>query len=141
MYFSFFESVSVYFYISLEPILILCFEFDCIVGKFLCMQDKLTASAVGSIVGMKSDEIQQIASEYEEKVSRWKIYMAWKENDWLSHINWRLERDWKHYYLYLKYNSQHTLLETYINIHVNVTYDFRILVKLLINAWKKIENS
>ena len=70
MYFSFFESVSVYFYISLEPILILCFEFDCIVVKFLCMQDKLTASAVGSIVGMKSDEIQQIASEYEEKVSQ-----------------------------------------------------------------------
>ena len=87
MYFSFFESVSVYFYISLEPILILCFEFDCIVGKFLCMQDKLTASAVGSIVGMKSDEIQQIASEYEEKVSRWKIYMEWKENDRLSHIS------------------------------------------------------
>ena len=51
------------------------------------MQDKLTASAVGSIVGMKSDEIQQIASEYEEKVSRWKIYMEWKENDRLSHIS------------------------------------------------------
>ncbi|XP_078320478.1 coiled-coil domain-containing protein 93-like isoform X3 [Crassostrea virginica] len=32
-------------------------------------EDKLTASAVGSIVGMKSDEIQQIASEYEEKKS------------------------------------------------------------------------
>lgn len=33
------------------------------------MQDKLTASAVGSIVGMRSEEIQQIASHYEEKVS------------------------------------------------------------------------
>lgn len=44
-------------------------EFDCIVDKFLCMQDKLSASAVGSIVGMKSEEIQQIASHYEEKVS------------------------------------------------------------------------
>ena len=87
MYFSFFESVSVYIYISLEPILILCYEFDCIVVEFLCMQDKLTASAVGSIVGMKSDEIQQIASEYEEKVSQWKIYMEWKEIDRLSHIS------------------------------------------------------
>ena len=31
-------------------------------------QGKLTASAVGSIVGMQSAEIQQIASEYAEKV-------------------------------------------------------------------------
>nr|XP_034309744.1 coiled-coil domain-containing protein 93 isoform X1 [Crassostrea gigas] len=32
-------------------------------------RDKLSASAVGSIVGMKSEEIQQIASHYEEKKS------------------------------------------------------------------------
>ncbi len=36
---------------------------------FNVVQGKLTASAVGSIVGMQSEEIQQIASEYAEKVS------------------------------------------------------------------------
>ena len=30
---------------------------------------KITASALGSIVGMKSDEIQQIATEYANKVT------------------------------------------------------------------------
>lgn len=32
------------------------------------MQGKLTASAVGQIVGRQSEEIKQIASEYAEKV-------------------------------------------------------------------------
>lgn len=33
------------------------------------LQGKLTASAVGQIVGLQSEEIKQIASEYAEKVS------------------------------------------------------------------------
>lgn len=32
------------------------------------VQGKLTASAVGQIVGLQSEEIKQIASEYAEKV-------------------------------------------------------------------------
>lgn len=32
------------------------------------MQGKLTASAVGQIVGLQSEEIKQIASKYAEKV-------------------------------------------------------------------------
>lgn len=32
------------------------------------LQGKLTASAVGQIVGLQSEEIKQIASEYAEKV-------------------------------------------------------------------------
>lgn len=35
----------------------------------ILLQGKLTASTVGSIVGMQSEEIQQIALEYAEKVS------------------------------------------------------------------------
>lgn len=37
---------------------------DCCV----CVQGKLTASAVGQIVGLQSEEIKQIASKYAEKV-------------------------------------------------------------------------
>lgn len=33
------------------------------------LQGKLTASTVGQIVGLQSDEIKQIVSEYAEKVS------------------------------------------------------------------------
>lgn len=33
------------------------------------VQGKLTASTVGQIVGLQSEEIKQIASEYAEKVS------------------------------------------------------------------------
>lgn len=33
------------------------------------MQGKLTATAVGQIVGLQCEEIKQIASEYAEKVS------------------------------------------------------------------------
>uniref|UniRef100_A0AAX7V557 Coiled-coil domain-containing protein 93 n=1 Tax=Astatotilapia calliptera TaxID=8154 RepID=A0AAX7V557_ASTCA len=35
----------------------------------LCFQGKLTASAVGQLVGLQSEEIKQFASEYAEKVS------------------------------------------------------------------------
>uniref|UniRef100_A0A8C4ILQ8 Coiled-coil domain-containing protein 93 n=1 Tax=Dicentrarchus labrax TaxID=13489 RepID=A0A8C4ILQ8_DICLA len=35
----------------------------------LCLQGRLTASAVGQIVGLQSEEIKQIASEYAEKQS------------------------------------------------------------------------
>lgn len=35
-----------------------------------CWQGRLTASAVGQIVGLQSEEIKQMASEYAEKVSR-----------------------------------------------------------------------
>ncbi len=37
--------------------------------EFVFVQGKLTASAVGQIVGLQSEEIKQIASEYAEKVS------------------------------------------------------------------------
>ena len=37
--------------------------------SFVILQGKLTASAVGQIVGLQSAEIKQIASEYAEKVS------------------------------------------------------------------------
>ena len=57
---------------------------------FCLLQGKLTASAVGSIVGMQSAEIQQIASEYAEKVSEdidftfsrkiWYLYRALSSN-------------------------------------------------------------
>lgn len=33
-------------------------------------QGRLTASAVGQIVGLQSEEIKQIASEYKEKVRK-----------------------------------------------------------------------
>lgn len=36
---------------------------------FASVQGKLTASAVGQIVGLQSEEIKQIATEYAEKVS------------------------------------------------------------------------
>lgn len=36
--------------------------------KCVFVQGKLTASAVGQIVGLQSEEIKQIASEYAEKV-------------------------------------------------------------------------
>lgn len=35
----------------------------------VCWQGRLTASAVGQIVGLQSEEIKQMASEYAEKVS------------------------------------------------------------------------
>lgn len=35
-----------------------------------CLQGRLMASAVGQIVGLQSQEIKQMASEYAEKVSR-----------------------------------------------------------------------
>lgn len=35
----------------------------------LFLQSRLTASSVGQIVGLQSDEIKQIVSEYAEKVS------------------------------------------------------------------------
>lgn len=35
----------------------------------MCWQGRLTASAVGQIVGLQSEEIKQMASEYAEKVS------------------------------------------------------------------------
>lgn len=34
----------------------------------LCFQGRLTAGTVGQIVGLQSDEIKQIVSEYAEKV-------------------------------------------------------------------------
>uniref|UniRef100_A0AAX7SZN5 Coiled-coil domain-containing protein 93 n=1 Tax=Astatotilapia calliptera TaxID=8154 RepID=A0AAX7SZN5_ASTCA len=36
-------------------------------GLYLCFQGKLTASAVGQLVGLQSEEIKQFASEYAEK--------------------------------------------------------------------------
>uniref|UniRef100_A0A3Q3GDY6 Coiled-coil domain-containing protein 93 n=1 Tax=Labrus bergylta TaxID=56723 RepID=A0A3Q3GDY6_9LABR len=44
-------------------IMILCYR------RFVSVQGKLTASAVGQIVGLQSEEIKQIASEYAEKQS------------------------------------------------------------------------
>lgn len=42
----------------------------CIVAnEIVLLQGKLTASAVGQIVGLQSEEIKQISSEYAEKVS------------------------------------------------------------------------
>uniref|UniRef100_A0A8C5I428 Coiled-coil domain-containing protein 93 n=1 Tax=Gouania willdenowi TaxID=441366 RepID=A0A8C5I428_GOUWI len=38
-------------------------------GRCVCVQGKLTVSAVGQIVGMQSEEIKQMASEYAEKHS------------------------------------------------------------------------
>uniref|UniRef100_A0A8C4IGB0 Coiled-coil domain-containing protein 93 n=1 Tax=Dicentrarchus labrax TaxID=13489 RepID=A0A8C4IGB0_DICLA len=42
---------------------------DEVVMCCLCLQGRLTASAVGQIVGLQSEEIKQIASEYAEKQS------------------------------------------------------------------------
>ena len=43
--------------------------------KYSCsaFQSRLTASAIGNIVGMQSEQIQQIASEYSDKVRSYKI--------------------------------------------------------------------
>ena len=47
----------------------MCIDSEVCVCRLL-FQGTLTASAVGQIVGLQSEEIKQIASEYAEKV-RW----------------------------------------------------------------------
>ena len=54
------------------------------------VQGKLTASAVGQIVGLQSEEIKQIASEYAEKVRNHQL--SHSRAGWIHMISGKLPK-------------------------------------------------